>query len=302
MRALLVDSSAKTGFRLGETADPTPAPNQVLVEVKAISLNYGDAGGGYGVEDGKVQGWDAAGVVVKAAADGSGPEVGSRVVTFGFGGGGWAQLRAVDTAELAVLPDSVDFAQAAALPVAAVTALRALRRFGSVLGRRVLITGAAGGVGRFGVQLAAQSGAHVIASVGSVGRGDGLKELGAAEVIVGVEGLKGPLHCVLDNVGGPNQVVAFGLLTADGSIQSIGATSGEPAVYPPYSTVGPHGRVEGFMMGGGLGEDLAYVASLVAAGRLDVEIGHQGSWENFEDAIAALLGRKVVGKAVLDVS
>ncbi len=302
MRALLVDSSAKAGFRLGEIADPTPAPNQVLVEVKAISLNYGDASGGYSVEDGKVNGWDAAGVVVKAAADGSGPEVGSRVVTFGFGGGGWAQLRAVDVAELAVLPDNVDFAQAAALPVAAVTALRALRRFGSVLGRRILITGAAGGVGRFGVQLAAQSGAHVIASVGSAGRGDGLVELGAAEVIVGVEGLTGPLHGVLDNVGGPNQVVAYGLLTEDGSIQSIGATSGEPAVYPPYSTVGPHGRIDGFMMGSGLGADLAYLSSLVGAGKLDVEIGYEGSWENFEDAIAALLGRKVVGKAVLDVS
>jgi NADPH:quinone reductase-like Zn-dependent oxidoreductase len=179
MRALLVDPSSETGFRLGETADPAPAPHQALVEVKTISLNYGEVSGGYGAEEGKVQGWDAAGVVVKAAADGSGPEVGSRVVTFAFGGGGWAQLRAVDVAELAVLPDNVDFAKAAALPVAAVTALRALRRFGSVLGRRVLVTGAAGGVGRFAVQLAALAGAHVIASVGSVARGEGLKELGA---------------------------------------------------------------------------------------------------------------------------
>lgn len=301
MRALLVDSSAKSGFRLGETAEPTPAPNQALVEIKALSLNYGEVAGRYGKEDGAVNGWDAAGVVVKAAADGSGPEAGSRVVTFGSGGA-WAELRAVDTTELAVLPDGVDFAQAAALPVAAVTALRALRRFGSVLGRRVLVTGAAGGVGRFAVQLAAQSGAHVIASVGSVARGEGLEKLGAAEVIVGVEGLTGPLHGVLDNVGGPNQVTAFGLLADGGSIQSIGATSGEPSVYPPYATVGPQRRIEGFMMGGGLGEDLAYVASLVAAGKLDVEIGYRGSWENSEDAIAALIGRKVVGKAVLDVA
>ena len=302
MRALLVDSSSKAGFRLGETADPVPAANQALVQVKTISLNYGEVSGGYGAEEGKVPGWDAAGVVVKAAADGSGPEVGARVVAFGFGGGAWAQLRAVDVAELAVLPDNVDFAQAAALPVAAVTALRALRRFGSVLGRRVLVTGAAGGVGRFGVQLAALSGAHVIASVGSVARGEGLDKLGAAEVVVGVEGLAGPLHGVLDNVGGPNQVAAFGLLADGGSVQSIGATSGEPAVYPPYSTVGPQRRVEGFMMGSGLGEDLAYLASLVGGGRLDVEIGYRGSWENVEDAIEALLGRTVVGTAVLDVS
>ena len=301
MRALLVDSSSKTGFRFGEIADPAPAPNQALVEVKTISLNYGEVSGGFGAEEGKVQGWDAAGVVVKAAADGSGPEVGSRVVTFGSGGA-WAQLRAVDVAELAVLPDDVDFAEASALPVAAVTALRALRRIGSLLGRRVLVTGAAGGVGRFGVQLAALAGAHVIASVGSVARGDGLAELGAAEVIVGVEGLEGPLHGVLDNVGGPNLATAFGLLVEGGSIQSIGATSGEPTVFPPYSTVGGYRRLESFHMGGGLAEDLEYVTSLVASGKLDVQIGYRGNWENSEDAIAALLGRKVVGKAVLDVA
>ena len=300
MRALLVDSSSKTGFRLGETAEPTPAPNQVLVEVKAISLNYGEVAGGYGVEEGQVQGWDAAGVVVEAAADGSGPEVGSRVVTFGYGGA-WAQLRAVDTNELAVLPDNVDFGEASALPVASVTALRALRRIGPVVGRRVLVTGAAGGVGRFGVQLAALAGAHVIASVGSVARGEGLKELGAAQVVVGLEGVAAPLHGVLDNVGGPNLATAFGLLGDGGSIQSIGATSGEPTVFPPYSTVGPFRSLDSFHMGEGIGEDLAYVTSLVAEGKLDVQIGYRGSWENSEDAIAALLGRKVVGKAVLDV-
>ena len=75
MRALLVDPSAKSGLRLGDTADPTPAPDQALVEVKTISLNYGEVSGGYGAEEGKVQGWDAAGVVVKAAADGSGPRL-----------------------------------------------------------------------------------------------------------------------------------------------------------------------------------------------------------------------------------
>ena len=97
--------------------------------------------------------------------------VGARVVTFGWAAG-WAELRAVDTGELAVLPDGVDHDAAAALPVAGVTALRALRRLGPVLGRRVLITGASGGVGRFAVQLAARAGAHVVAAAGrSAARG-----------------------------------------------------------------------------------------------------------------------------------
>ena len=301
MRALLVDSSAKTGFRLGETPEPVPAANQVLVEVKAISLNYGEVSGGFSSPEGEVQGWDAAGVVVKAAADGSGPEVGSRVVTFSYGGA-WAQLRAVDTNEVAVIPDGVDFAVASALPVAGVTALRALRKLGPVVGRKVLVTGAAGGVGRFGVQLAARAGAHVIASVGSVARGEGLDKLGAAEVVVGVEGVQGPLWGVLDSVAGPNLATAFGLLADGGSIQSIGATSGEPTVFAPYATVGPYRRLESFQMGGGIGEDMAYLASLVADGHLDVQIGYRGNWEDSEAAIAALLGRQVVGKAVLDVA
>lgn len=79
--------------------------------------------------------------------------------------------------ELAVLPDAVDTGTAAALPVAGVTALRALRGLGPLLGRRVLITGASGGVGRFAVQLAARAGAHVIAAVGSAARGAGLSAL-----------------------------------------------------------------------------------------------------------------------------
>ncbi|GAA3430645.1 zinc-binding dehydrogenase [Kutzneria kofuensis] len=301
MRALLVDPSAPSGFRFGEVAQPVPAPNQVLVEVKAISVNYGEASGGFVSPEGEVQGWDAAGVVVQAAADGSGPDVGSRVVTYGRDGG-WAQLRAVDTTELAVLPDNVDFASAAAIPVAGATALRALRRLGSVVGKRVLITGAAGGVGRFAVQLAARAGAHVIASVSGAARGAGLDKLGAAEVVVGVEGVEGPLHGVLDNAGGPNTATLFGLLAEGGSLQSIGAASGEPTVFPPYSTVGPKRRLEAFMMGVGIGEELAYLVSLLAAGQLDVEIGYRGSWDRADDAIEALLGRKVVGKAVLDVA
>ncbi|MBV9846868.1 MAG: zinc-binding dehydrogenase [Kutzneria sp.] len=301
MRALLIDPSAPRGLRLGEAAEPTPAANQAVVEVKAISLNYGEVAGLQGGQAGEVNGWDAAGVVVEAAANGTGPAVGSRVVTFDWGRG-WAQLRAVDTGQLAVVPDGVDLGEASALPVAAGTALQALRRLGSILGRRVLITGASGGVGRFAVQLAAKSGAHVIASVGSVGRGDGLRELGADEVVVGVDGVEAPLHGVLDNVGGPNLARAFGLLAEGGVIQSIGATSAEPTVFEPYATVGAHRRLESFRLDGKIADDLAYLAGLLDTGALDPQVGWRGGWESYEDAIEALLSRKVAGKAVLDVA
>lgn len=204
MRAIVYDSAAPRGLRLGEVAEPRPSDAQALVEVRAISLNFGELAFMAGhLQPGEVPGWDAAGVVVRAAPDGSGPAAGSAVVTFGWGGA-WAERRAVETGELAVLADSIYLGAASTLPVAGVTALRALRQLGPVIGRRVLVTGASGGVGRYAVQLAARAGAHVLAVVGSAARGEGLRELGAAEIVTGLEQVTEPVFGVLDNVGVPS--------------------------------------------------------------------------------------------------
>jgi NADPH:quinone reductase-like Zn-dependent oxidoreductase len=302
MRAIVVDPSARFGLRLGEVPEPVPGPGQVLVNVHHTSLYYGEltmARSGR-FPPGTVLGWDASGIVAVAAADGSGPAVGSRVVTRGPNGG-WAQRRAVDVTEMAVVPDAVHLADAATLPVAAGTALQALRAAGPTLGRRVLITGASGGVGRFAVQLADRGGAYVIASVGSQAHGEGLTGLGADEVVVGLDGVDEPVDVILDTVGGPQMVRAFELLAPGGSLQSIGWTSGEPACFPPYSTVGPAKSITSFMMSAGLGKDLATLLALMVAGQVKAEIGWRGPWERFEEAIEALLARRVKGKAVLDV-
>src|SRR5438876_9201589 len=101
MRALLHDPAAEHGLRLGETADPDPGPSEVLVRVAATSLNFGELAFLHrNTAPGGVAGWDAAGTVIAAAADDSGPPTGTRVVTFGWSGA-WAAKRAVDTAELA---------------------------------------------------------------------------------------------------------------------------------------------------------------------------------------------------------
>lgn len=246
-------------------------------------------------------GWDSAGVVVQAAADGSGPPEGARVVGFS-GEAGWAERRAVATDNLAELPEFVEFDEAAALPVAGVTALQALRALGPVVGRRVLITGASGGVGRYAVQLAARAGAHVVAAVGSPARGEGLEQLGAAEVVVGVDGVE-PVFGVLDNVGGKLLAQAFSLVSDGGSVQSIGMASNEPTTinFEHERRLGNRKRLEPFTVRAPFQADLDYLLTLLADGELDPQIGFRDSWDNIAAAAEALLNRKVAGKAVLRV-
>lgn len=299
MRALIVDPEIEGKLRLGEAPEPEVRDDQVLVTVQHIALNFGDLNGARARPAGFVPGWDASGVVLQAAKNGRGPAVGDRVVTTMGTQGGWAERRAVDLDEIAVVPADIDLGEAATLPVAGVTALRALRRSGALLGRRVLITSAAGGVGRFAVQLAALAGAHVIASVGSVQRGEGLRELGATEVVVGVEGVTAPIDVVLDNVGGPQLVAIWGLLGEGGLVQCIGGTSQQEASF--RSLVGMQRSLNAFTKGPRSGADIEYLMRLMQRGQLDVEIGWRGSWTRIAEAADALFGRRVSGKAVLDI-
>ena len=301
IRAVVVDPSAPAAVRLTEAPEPLAGSGQVLIDVHHVSLNYGDLNDARSgrLPPGAVLGSDAAGVVARSAADGSGPVVGTRVVALAQAA--FAERTVVEVDALAEVPQSVDLAAVAAFSVAGLVALRALRAAGPVLGRRVLITGASGGVGRFAVQLAARAGAHVIASVGSVARGQGLAATGANEVVVGLEDLDRPVDVVLDNVGGPQMVDAWNLLAPGGTLQSIGWTSGEPAVFPPYSTVGLPKSLSSFLNEGAAGADLASLVRLVADRALIVEIGWRGPWERILDAVEALRGRRLNGKAILDV-
>jgi NADPH:quinone reductase-like Zn-dependent oxidoreductase len=288
---------------MSEVPDPEPLPSELLIEVRAAALNFLDVAyrDDY-LPPGGVPGVDAAGVVVRAAADGSGPPVGSRVVTFAMGGA-WAQLRAAPTADTAVVPDGVDLVAAAALPGAGVTALQAVRLLGPLVGRRVLVTGASGGVGRFAVQLAALAGADVVAAVGSPARGAGLAELGATQVVTDLADVRDPVHGVVENVGGAVLAQAFGLLAGGGLALSIGQASGQPTTIDfERERHGPPGRrIEPFVVGLGMAPDLDVLLDLVARGRLDPQVGRRAPWAAYAELVRDLRDRRITGKAVLEI-
>ncbi|SHN45309.1 zinc-binding dehydrogenase [Cryptosporangium aurantiacum] len=303
MRALLVDRSTPSGLRLGQADDPIPGAGQALVRTTATSLNAGEVVHAVpNAPDGTVLGWDAAGVVERAAADGSGPPAGTPVVTVGPAGA-WAELRAVDTAMLGVAPAGADLGALSTVPVAGVSALLALRRIGPLLGKRILITGATGGVGRYAVQLAHLAGARVTASTADPARqGESLRTLGADDVVV-----EGRFDGVVDLVGGEQLVDAFGRLTPGGTLVAVGHSAGQPAMFPFGALFGDVGHdrtlVTFYLLDcPRFDDELSWLAGRVASGALDPQISWRGSWEAADDALAALRERRLHGKAVLDIS
>jgi NADPH2:quinone reductase len=304
MLGLVNTPNGKAPVELRELPEPQPMRNEALLEVRAFSLNRGELRSFRNNAEGWVPGQDVAGVVLRQAANGEGPPAGSRVVAL-MDEFGWAQHAAVASHRMAALPENVSFAQAATLPVAGLTALRTLRHGGPLIGRRVLITGAAGGVGTLAVQIAAHSGARVTAVVGRPERAAGLMELGAAEVIQGIDNAQGRFALILESAGGASLARAIQLVEAKGTVVVYGNSSGETTTTSFADFRGaPNSRVQSFSYFYSEAEerfapDLALLVSLIADGSLKPQIGVEQSWRNIAEVAEQLRDRRVSGKAVL---
>jgi putative PIG3 family NAD(P)H quinone oxidoreductase len=213
--------------------DPEPGAGQVLVRVRGAGLNGADMmqlAGRYPAPPGSpadIPGLELAGIVEAHGVGASRFAEGDRVMGI-VGGGGQAELAVVHERQLMPVPDGVGFPDAGGLPEVFTTAHDAIFTQARLRpGERLLVQGAAGGVGTAAIQLARAAGAHVTASVRNVASREAVSELGAHEVIEpeAFEG-RGPFDVVLELVGAPNLPGNLKALATNGRIVVIGVSAG----------------------------------------------------------------------------
>jgi NADPH:quinone reductase-like Zn-dependent oxidoreductase len=312
-RAVVVDPSSNERLTI-KTVPLAPAyRDEVTVRVRAISLNRGEVNRAVNTaEPGWRPGWDFAGIVDETTPDGGGPAKGTRVVGI-LPSGAWAETVRVPKDSVAALPDGVTDAQAATLPVAGLTALHALRQGGLLLGRKVLIDGASGGVGHFACQLAAASGALVHGHVRNANHRSLIAAWCGDRTIVAPDlsaaAPFGPFHLILDSVGGSALGAALGMLRPDGTCVTFGVSEASKTTFDSATFFRSGGsRLYGLVLFPELrkvepaSEGLALLAGMIARGSLRPHIDIEAPWTEIGSVARQLLDRSFVGKAVLHVA
>lgn len=300
MRAALLDA-VDGPFELRDVPDPA-VDGKALVRVRAAGINFADImvrRGNYPQmpELPAVLGSEIAGEL----------EDGTRVMAL-TGGGGYAELAAVDRAQIVPLPDNASFAEGAAFLLAFLTAYIPLTRQARVRpGSVVLVYAAAGGVGSAAIQVARTLGARVIAAVGSAEKLDVCRTLGAEAAYVYDE-LPEDIGAdvVLDPVGGELFAGSFARLRPLGTVIAIGSAAGAWAPVEPARLVGRNVGLAGFYLGRLLrlepelvGQAVGELLGLWQAGGLKPLVGAEFPLDAVEQAHALVESRQSVGKVVL---
>lgn len=232
--------------------DPEPGAGQVLVAVRAAGLNGADLlqrRGLYPAPPGapaEMPGMELAGEVVACGPGAGRFAVGDRVMAV-VGGGAQAELAVVHEREAMAVPTGLGWAEAGGLPEVFTTAHDALfTQSGLAPGERLLVTGAAGGVGTAAVQLGAAAGARVTAAVRDPSRHEAVAALGAASVVAPDEvEAAGPFDVVLELVGAPNLPADLRALATGGRIAVIGVGAGARAEVDLLALMARRGRIHG---------------------------------------------------------
>ncbi|MCL4446019.1 MAG: zinc-binding dehydrogenase [Actinobacteria bacterium] len=294
--------------------DPIPGSTELLVEVRAAGINSADLmqrRGVYPAPPGApadIPGLELAGIVTR---------IGNQVTKFALGdrvmgvvaGGGQATTACIDEDHAYAVPDSLSWEEAGGFPEAYSTAFDALfTQCQLSIGERVLVTGAAGGVGTACVQLAATTGAFVVAAVRDPNLRDRVAALGAERVVDPDDVARnGPYDVVVELVGSSSLGVALAALAPNARVSVVGVGSGSKLEVNLLDLMGRRARVSGSTLRARTRAEKAYLArqvearvvSLLAAGRVTVPVCQVFSIERVRDAYERFSEGSKLGKIVL---
>ena len=306
MRALVADPTASPPLSLADVPEPTPGPGQLLLDMAATSVNRGEVRTAGKQPPGTVIGWDVAGTVAALGEGVTTFDVGERVVALSPNGGSFAERLVVPAEWTAPLPSACDFVPAATLPVAGVTAAGTLRLARTHAGDRVLVTGAAGGVGQFTLQLALQARATVTGQAASQERAAAVRATGAEALVHPGDGspVDGQFDVVLDGIGGPMLGPLLAATAPNGRVVVYGNSADAESTFRVETFYSKGVTIYGFRVFTSVPpdqvvKDMATLADQVASGALSIKVQATAPLADALPLIADLYARKVTGKVVL---
>lgn len=306
------------GPRLTDGPPPRPGKEQALVRVEAVGLNFADLLMQAGTYQQSppcpyIPGMELSGVVTATGAGGTGPSVGTRVLAY-LGHGALAEEVVVPADRLLPLPDRMPFDQAAAFPIAYGTSHLALgRKAGLQPGERLLVLGAAGGVGLTAVEIGARMGAQVIAcargdeklSVAKAAGADILIDSNAPDLKAAFKALGG-VDVVYDTIGGAMGEAALSALRPEGRFLAIGFAGGTPPQIRANHLLVKNISVMGLWWGGYLNfsadvldDSLRELLRWYEEGTLHPHVSHRLPFDELPQALDLLASRKSTGKVVV---
>jgi NADPH:quinone reductase-like Zn-dependent oxidoreductase len=300
---------------VAEHPDPVPEAGELLIRVRAAGINGADLhqlAGGYPAPPGSppdIPGLELAGEVLQAGRNVTRFEVGDRVMAV-VGGGGHAELAIVHERAAMPVPEELDWTAAGGVPEVFTTAHDALfTQAGLSVGERLLVHGAAGGVGMAAVQLGTMAGARVTATVRDPASREQVGALGVQALAPDEFVAFGPFDVVLELVGAPNLRGDLEALAERGRIAVIGVGAGFQAELNLLALMGKRARIHGSVLRARSLEEKATAARLVeravlpgfASGDLSVPVAATFPLDAVADAYARFKAGAKLGKIVLEI-
>lgn len=306
MNAVVRDKSAPQLVAFKDIQRPSADDGQLLIKVEATSINRGELSLLNNRHDGWMPGQDFAGTVVASSSNKNDIEIGTRVVGLAQGGA-WSEYLTIASTDVTTLPDAVSFQEAAALPMAGLTAYRTIRKAGSLLGKSVLITAGGGGVGAYQTQIAALAGARVTSIIRNKELREKMRErLPDHEIISAIDKTSQQFDIIFESIGGEMLTDAIKKLAQNGKIIMFGNTSEKKSSIDLFDFIPGHenGQLITYMSYADtapIDKDLANLLDYVTADSLQCLDLIEFPIKDIHEALAGLSNGGIRGKIILNI-